>query len=73
MKNCFFFPGQGAQYPGMGMDLWEQSPAVRGLFDQASEAAGMDMKKLLSEATAEELQATDKALELLWAAVEETR
>lgn len=61
MKNCFFFPGQGAQYPGMGMDLWEQSPAVRALFDQASEASGMDMKKLLSQATAEELQATDKA------------
>ena len=61
MRNCFLFPGQGAQYPGMGMDLWEQSPPVRALFERASEAAGMDMKRLLSEATAEELQATDKA------------
>ena len=61
MKNCFLFPGQGSQYPGMGMDLWEQSPGVRGLFEKASEAAGMDMKGLLSGATAEELQATDKA------------
>ena len=24
MKTCFLFPGQGAQYPGMGKDLWEQ-------------------------------------------------
>ena len=61
MKNCFLFPGQGAQYPGMGMDLWEQSQSVRALFDQASEAAGMDLKRLLFEGTAEELQATDKA------------
>ena len=43
------------------MDLWELSQAVRALFDQASEAAQVDMKKLLSEATAEDLQATDKA------------
>ncbi len=43
------------------MDLWERSPSVRGLFERASEAAGMDMKGLLSGATAEELQATDKA------------
>ena len=61
MKNCFLFPGQGAQYPGMGMDLWEHSQTVRALFEQASEAAQMDMKRLLSEASAEELQATDKA------------
>lgn len=61
MKNCFLFPGQGAQYPGMGMDLWEQSPSVRALFERASEAAGMDMKRLLGESTAEDLQATDKA------------
>jgi [acyl-carrier-protein] S-malonyltransferase len=61
MKTCFLFPGQGAQYPGMGMDLWEQSPSVRTLFERASEAAGMDMRRLLSESTAQELQATDKA------------
>ena len=60
MKTCFLFPGQGAQYSGMGKDLWEGSATVRELFQKASDAAQMDLKKLLFEATAEELQATDK-------------
>lgn len=60
MRTCFLFPGQGAQYPGMAKDLWESSPAVRELFLAASESAGMEMRKLLFESTAEELQATDK-------------
>ncbi len=60
MRTCFLFPGQGAQYPGMAKDLWETSPIVRELFRAASDCAGMDMKKLLFEASAEELQVTDK-------------
>ena len=32
MKTCFLFPGQGAQYPGMGKDLWENSEVVKDLF-----------------------------------------
>jgi [acyl-carrier-protein] S-malonyltransferase len=60
MKICILFPGQGAQYPGMGKDLWAASQAVRDLFHQASDSAGMDIEKLLFEGTAEDLQATDK-------------
>jgi [acyl-carrier-protein] S-malonyltransferase len=60
MKTCVLFPGQGAQYPGMGKDLWDSSQGVRDLFRGASEAAGMDMEKLMFEGTAEDLQATDK-------------
>jgi [acyl-carrier-protein] S-malonyltransferase len=45
----------------MGMDLWEASPKVRQLFQLASDAAGFDVKHTLSEGTAEELAATDKA------------
>lgn len=60
MKNCFLFPGQGAQYPGMAKDLWESSPHVREMFENASDSAGYDMKKLLFESTADELKATDK-------------
>ena len=60
MKTCFLFPGQGAQYPGMGKDLWEASDGVKELFEQASEACGMDLQRLLFEGTEEELKATDK-------------
>ncbi len=60
MKTCFLFPGQGAQYSGMGKDLWDSSPAVKELFGKASKAAGMDMERLLFQAGADELQATDK-------------
>lgn len=60
MKTCFLFPGQGAQYPGMGKDLWEASDKVKTLFRQASEASGMDLAKLLFEGSEEDLKATDK-------------
>jgi [acyl-carrier-protein] S-malonyltransferase len=60
VKTCFLFPGQGAQYPGMGKDLWDASDKVKTLFRQASEAAGLELTKLLFEGTEEELKATDK-------------
>jgi [acyl-carrier-protein] S-malonyltransferase len=60
MKTCFLFPGQGAQYPGMGKDLWEESDQVKKLFDVASEKTGIEMKKLLFEGSEETLKATDK-------------
>ena len=60
MKICFLFPGQGAQYPGMGRDLWESSSSVRDLFELASEQTSLDLKKLIFEGTEEELKATDK-------------
>jgi [acyl-carrier-protein] S-malonyltransferase len=45
----------------MGMDLWDASQKVRDLFQLASEAAGFDVKNVLSNGTAEDLAATDKA------------
>jgi len=60
MKTCYLFPGQGAQYPGMGKDLWEKSGQVKRLFELASDNTGMEMKKLIFEGSEEELKATDK-------------
>jgi [acyl-carrier-protein] S-malonyltransferase len=58
MKTCFLFPGQGAQYPGMARDFYETSAAVRDLFGLASEASGIDLKRLLFEGSEEELKQT---------------
>ncbi len=60
MKTCFLFPGQGAQYPGMGKDFWEASQKVKLLFEAASDYSGMDMKRLLFEADEAELKETAK-------------
>jgi len=60
MKNCFLFPGQGAQYPGMGKDLWEKSEKVKEVFTCAADSTGIDVETLLFEGTEEELKSTDK-------------
>ena len=51
MKIACLFAGQGAQYPGMGRDLYEKYPKSRQVFD----AAGDRIKNLCFEGTAEEL------------------
>ncbi|HUI71625.1 MAG TPA: ACP S-malonyltransferase [Spirochaetia bacterium] len=60
MKNCFLFPGQGSQYPGMARDLWEKVPSIKDLFAKASDASGADAEKLLFESSEDDLKATDK-------------
>lgn len=42
----FLFPGQGSQYVGMGKDFYENYPAVREIFEQASDLLGIDFKQL---------------------------
>jgi [acyl-carrier-protein] S-malonyltransferase len=59
MKTCLVFPGQGAQYPGMGQDLYEASEAVQELFTLAAETTGIDVKALLFEGSEEELKKTE--------------
>ena len=48
-KTAFVFPGQGAQAVGMGKDVYEKSTLAKEMFDQASEAVGLDLKALCFE------------------------
>ncbi|MDY3918528.1 MAG: ACP S-malonyltransferase [Candidatus Limivivens sp.] len=48
-KIAFVFPGQGAQYVGMGKDFYEQIPACREVFELASRASGLDIPGLCFE------------------------
>ena len=57
-KTAFVFSGQGAQFPGMGKDLWEEYACVKELFEKASDICGKDMKALLFEGSAEDLKDT---------------
>jgi [acyl-carrier-protein] S-malonyltransferase len=60
-EYIFLFPGQGAQYPGMGLDLFDAAGEVKTLFETASGIMGRDMKTLLAEADAETLKRGDIA------------
>ena len=59
MKRCFLYPGQGAQYIGMGKDLWSESDAVRDLFREASDETGIDLTAILFDGSDEELLKTE--------------
>ncbi len=56
--KAYIFPGQGAQFSGMGSDLYEQSPRAKSLFDQANKILGFDITKIMFEGSAEDLKQT---------------
>lgn len=56
--KAYIFPGQGAQFTGMGQDLYESSPKAKELFQQANETLGFDITKIMFEGTADELKET---------------
>ena len=56
--KAFVFPGQGAQFPGMGKDLYETNPVAKELFDKANEIIGFEINKIMFEGTPEELKQT---------------
>ena len=58
-KIAFIFPGQGAQYVGMGKKLYEDYPKCREVFEEASDALGFDMTKLCFEGPEEKLNSTE--------------
>jgi len=56
--KAYVFPGQGAQFSGMGKDLYEKSPKAKELFEKANEILGFDISKIMFEGTDEELKQT---------------
>lgn len=58
MTKAFIFPGQGAQYPGMGKDLYDRSPLAKELFGKANALLGFPITDIMFEGTADELKAT---------------
>ena len=56
--KAYIFPGQGAQFSGMGKDLFEASPKAKDLFHHANDILGFDITKIMFEGTAEELKQT---------------
>jgi [acyl-carrier-protein] S-malonyltransferase len=59
LKIAFLFPGQGAQYVGMGLDLYEQFPAARATFDEAREVLGSDLIDVIFNGPEEKLMLTE--------------
>lgn len=56
--KAYIFPGQGAQFSGMGLNLYESSDAAKDLFHQANDILGFEISKIMFEGTAEELKET---------------
>ena len=59
MKRALVFPGQGAQYVGMGMELAQRHPVARDLLDQADEALGFALSDVIANGPESELTRTD--------------
>lgn len=56
--KAYIFPGQGAQYPGMGKDLYESSADAKALFEKANELLGFNITDIMFEGSAEDLKQT---------------
>lgn len=57
--KAFVFPGQGAQFPGMGRDLFDQSDLAKSRFDEANNVLGFDIASTMFEGSPEALKQTN--------------
>ncbi|WP_271406943.1 ACP S-malonyltransferase [Tenacibaculum soleae] len=56
--KAYIFPGQGAQFTGMGLDLYEKSPLAQELFEKANDILGFSITDVMFEGTPEALKQT---------------
>ncbi len=56
--DAYVFPGQGAQYTGMGLELYEKYPKAQELFNKANKILGFSITDIMFEGTAEDLKQT---------------
>jgi [acyl-carrier-protein] S-malonyltransferase len=56
--TAYIFPGQGAQFVGMGKDLYDSSEKAKAMFEQADEILGFSISKIMFEGTADDLKQT---------------
>ncbi|MEO7213713.1 ACP S-malonyltransferase [Mucilaginibacter sp.] len=57
--KAYIFPGQGAQFPGMGKDLYEQSEQAKELFEKANDILGFRITDIMFDGTEEDLKQTN--------------
>lgn len=58
MKHAYIFPGQGAQFSGMGKDLYEQNAKARDLFEKANEILGFRITDIMFSGSEDDLKQT---------------
>ncbi|CAI8396058.1 MAG: Malonyl CoA-acyl carrier protein transacylase [Flavobacterium sp. SCGC AAA160-P02] len=56
--KAYVFPGQGAQFTGMGLELYEKSPLAQDFFEKANKILGFSITDIMFEGTADELKQT---------------
>ena len=54
--KAYIFPGQGAQFSGMGLPLYENSAVAKSLFEQANAILGFDITSIMFEGSVDDLK-----------------
>lgn len=58
-KIAFIYPGQGAQYPGMGKDIYENYESAKNIIDGSNEILGFDLKEIVFDGSEEDIKKTE--------------